>query len=66
MNEDDLRAFYDTYYADMFVVPYDDAPNALKIRLRLALEMVDDLRAERDRDMRPAARVIKVTERRVA
>lgn len=47
--DDDLeRAFYDAYYAGMYVLPYDDAPTALKLRLRLALELIDGLRAKQD------------------
>lgn len=60
--DDELeRAFYDAFYAGMYVVPYDDAPTALKLRLRLALELVDGLRGVRSEPvMVGRSRTVKV------
>jgi len=62
MNDNELRIFYDTLYEGYTSMPaYEDAPAALKLRLRLAWERVEDAR----RQWQPRARVVKV-ERRVA
>lgn len=49
MHDDDLRAFYADLYAGMYVLPWEDAPNALKLRLRHALENYE-ARQERRRE----------------
>ena len=61
MHDDDLRVWYDAYYDGYFMPPYDEAPNALKIRLRLALAAVDDARLRR---AGKRARTVKALPRR--
>ena len=46
---EDLRTFYDAYYDGYDMPPFEQAPNALTIRLRLALAALDEDRAVRSK-----------------